>query len=107
VSKRTAVVLRSGYRVESHRDPHAVLDHLTSAILGESVVRAREEGVKSWDDVVREIDAEIGHVSKTIDERWSRRLLGIYLKISALAKLELASDQIKLAGLPPYTKAIQ
>jgi hypothetical protein len=62
VSKRTAVVLRSGYPVESRRDPHAVLDHLTSAILGESVVRAREEGVKSWDDVVREIDAEIGHV---------------------------------------------
>ena len=63
--------------------------------------------MKSWDDVVREIDAEIAHVTKTLDERWSRRLLGIYLKVSAFAKLELASDEIKLEGVRPSTKTIQ
>lgn len=102
MSKRKAVVvLRSGYEIAARRDQGAVLDHLTNAVMGEAMVVARESDLKSWDDVFDAVDAEIRHLTKTIDDRWVRKLFGLLVRDAVIVKMKAASDELRNESLPP------
>ena len=102
MSKRKAVVfLRSGYEIEARRDQGAVLNHLTNAVMGDSMVTARERDATSWDDVFDEINAEIRHVTKTIDERWVRKLFGLLVRDAVMVKMKAASEEAQNKSHPP------
>lgn len=82
-------VLRSGYRVPiNRRNISRMVEHLKSAIVGESIAAFKRSGSEDWDDVWQQMDEEAYHISTTMHEMGARLLLSQLLYESADTQIQ-------------------
>ncbi|KXA97168.1 hypothetical protein AKJ37_03535 [candidate division MSBL1 archaeon SCGC-AAA259I09] len=86
------VVLHSGYQVHFDSDFDALIDHLTQAIVGESVVSARSKEPQHWSEFLKEYMEEerdeMKHIVRSTHEDALRLLFWILLKNEVSKKRE-------------------
>lgn len=92
-----AVILRSGYQV-SYDKEEELLDHLTTAILGETLHLCREKHPSSWSSFskryAKEISDEIEHIQISIYDKTVRVLFGWLLYDQVYKKYEYSLKEI-------------
>ncbi len=96
-SRPPAVILRSGYQVPFERE-EKVLDHLTTAILGESLAISKKKPAKNLSGLIKnlskEVSKEIEHVQNSIDDKTVRVLFGLLLFNKARRRFFLAQKEV-------------
>src|SRR5687768_11439740 len=105
MATRTLVRLRSGYRIPLQRNEGSMMDHLLNAMIGESLVRARDKGAQSLDEAIAEIRDEVRHVAKTMDDKWVREFARIMLDL--IVSERVRRDFAALAAKESGSKRVQ
>jgi hypothetical protein len=101
-------VLRSGYVIPYDADDAVgMLNHLKSAILGESLERAAANEEKKWDTLTQEIAAEITHVMSTTPPDIARGLLIALLSAAVFERLRAMATEEEIQDIPDETETIQ
>jgi len=96
-SRPPAVILRSGYQVPFEKE-EKVLDHLTTAILGESLAISKKKPVKNLSGLIKnlskEVSKEIEHVQNSIDDKTVRVLFGLLFFNKVRRRFFLAQKEV-------------
>lgn len=99
-------VLRSGYLVPlDSTDAPAMVDHLQSAILGDSLQKIARQRRKSWQQVAKEIEAEVEHLADSMPVEFARALMIALLTQSVIDRLRETAKDVGFPAL--LTKTIQ
>jgi hypothetical protein len=87
-------------------DAGGLLDHLKTAIAGDSLRSMKSRRKKSWELVAKEIAAEANHLATTIPPDIAEGLLSTLLHGAAIDRLHEMAKDIGIDA-PPATDKIQ